>query len=352
MFGVICKDTFNRCMHYYGVTVCMCICPLLRFQFCAPGILLYPAMAARLIPNDMDEYIEGLLQYLSIELRPVVLGDIRQTKECHGIIDVRSLGSRSRSGDQEAHTPALLSRHSGRPCPPRQSLLRHHDGVYIQSMLHLAQSDEISEFFSVLGPALRSAALRSVLQGHNTVVLGVGCNHARHRSPAAAYLAAHWLRRLAARVDMNQTYMAKACQCTACVQGTKQAGFGSVFDHCKAAFFKNFCFKGRAEWQVAVSGIDNSGFSRDDAHPLHLGPPMLQDIVIEARLADKGASSEVRAGAPRATFEVPNPIRKGVDMPRSRSRSPVPRGGHTLPQPVLPTAPPASSSLTVQPQSL
>lgn len=217
-------------------------------------------------------------------------------------------------------------------------------------MVLLAQSAEISEFFKILGPALLSAALRSLLRG--TVVLGIGCNHARHRSPAAAYLAAHWLRQHAACVELNMNNIAKACQCYSCMQGTHQAGFESVFDHCKTTFYENFKFKGRTNWLVAVPGVDNSGFSRADACPQYASPLMLQQVPpVEPGPAETVVSQDAPSVAPGTTIEVSSRTRESVNARRTRSRSPVPHGGHLMPQGDLASAPLASSSLTVQPQS-
>lgn len=318
----------------------MCIC---QSQLWALGILVPPVVPARHLLDDMDGYLEGLLIYLSIEIRPLVLGKISQSRDCHGTIDVRSLGSGCRSGDQEANTPAWLTNHSGKICPRQHSLLRHHDGVYLQSMENMAQSVEISEFFKILGPALLSASLRALSQGHTTVVLGIGCNHARHRSPAAAHLAAHWLRTRAANVQLNMTNMARVCSCNSCRQGTRQVGFASVFAHCQTAFENNFRFKGRTRFHVRISGADDSGFSRADAHPQHVSPPSLQQT---SGLADLVSSP----GVPCAALEGAAVRHQGaLNTNRLRSRSP--RGGHLLPQGDLMNTPAVSSSSTVQPQS-
>ena len=64
-------------------------------------------MAAHRLPDDINGYLERLLGLLSIKIRPLILGNISQTRDCHGIIDVRSLGSCSKSGDQDAEYASI-----------------------------------------------------------------------------------------------------------------------------------------------------------------------------------------------------------------------------------------------------
>ena len=128
---------------------------------------------------------------------------------------------------------------------------------------------EIQDFFNLLGPSLRSAALLSLSRGNCTVVLGLGCNHARHRSPVAAFLAAHCLKQHVAHVKVNSQNITRACGCCDCRLFTDQPGLKDALDLSLAAFAAKFHFRGVSSNYVEVPGTDNSGFSQADAHPEH-----------------------------------------------------------------------------------
>jgi hypothetical protein len=100
---------------------------------------------------------------------------------------------------------------------------------------------------------------------------------------------------------------------------------------------------------VAVPGIDDSGFSRADAHPQHASPVRLQlGIPAASGPAELVASPNVLVASGEGTIEETHPATPDTDRGRARSRSPVRCGGHTMPQST--TAPSASLLLTVQPQ--
>lgn len=194
-----------------------------------------------------------LLTDLDIEICPIKVTNKSQAKKCHGIIDVRSMGSRRRSGDQWAYTNAFVNQQS-----VPNSCMSDHDGLYLQSVECLAQSAEISEFFKVLGPTLRSAALKALLQGTAAVVLGIRCNDARHCSPAAACLAAHCLRPLVAHVRVNSKNVTSACECIDCNLGLGQNGMIDALELCQAAFNDNFSFEGTTARRVAILRLHDS----------------------------------------------------------------------------------------------
>ena len=160
---------------------------------------------------------EWLLKDLDINICPVAMARTSQARTCHGVIDVRSLGTRSRSGVQLAYTAAFRNQH----CVP-DSLMCDHYGLYLQSMACVEQTPEISELFKVLGPTLRSSALKAQSRGDATVVLGIGCHDARHCSPAVASLVAHCLRPLVAHVEINNNNVARKCGCVYCNLGLGQ----------------------------------------------------------------------------------------------------------------------------------
>ena len=120
-----------------------------------------------------------------------------------------------------------------------------------------------------------------------------------------------------------------------------------MLEYSRTAFVENFKFKGHTGRQVAVTGIDNSGFSRADANPQHGSPVRFQlGIPVASGPAELVASPDVLVASGAGTIEVPANL--NTNASRTRSRSPVRRGDHTMPQRT--TAPSASRLLTVQPQ--
>ena len=105
----------------------------------------------------------------------------------------------------------------------------HHDGFSLQNVESIAQSAEIPGFFNVLGPALLKAALASLSLEPSTMILGFGCNHARCRSPVAAFLTAQCLKQNAAPVAVNTRHMTRACLCFDCRRMTDQPGMKDAF---------------------------------------------------------------------------------------------------------------------------
>lgn len=305
-------------------------------------------MAVHYFSSDIDSCLEGLLRLLPIEIRPVVLGNADHTKDCLCIIDVRPLGSNSRSGFKLAPTPAMLAKRASTHCHHiGQSRLCHHDGMYVHNVEAIARSEEISHFFKVLGPALLLATMRSLSRGAASVVLGIGCNHARHRSVVAACLASHYLRQRGSHVTTNFNYASRVCKCDACRIGLEQTGIPSALALCQQSFDRNFSFRGVASSPVVrLHGLDNSGYSDADA-----GDATFDDAAVR--------TPGVRANGASMPRVIPPPARKDKPFSRDRSRSPVPRGGlpvgslpvptPKLPPPIAPPA--ASSSLTVLLQS-
>ena len=55
-------------------------------------------MAAPDLPHDVECFLEGLLKHLRIEIRIIKIREESQIIKCHGVMDVRTLGSSSRSG--------------------------------------------------------------------------------------------------------------------------------------------------------------------------------------------------------------------------------------------------------------
>jgi len=255
-----------------------------------------------------------LLTDLDIEICPVKVTNRSQARRCHGIIDVRSLGSRSRSGDQSAYTKAFVNQQS-----VPDSCMSDHDGLYLQSIECLAQSVEISEFFKVLGPTLRSAALRALLQGTAAVVLGIGCNDARHCSPAAACLAAHCLRPLVAHVEINSKNVARACGCIYCNLGLGQNGMIDVVELCQAAFNDNFRFEGVTARRVAILGLHDSVASPAvSPNASLLAPPHGTPDTHRRARADRNVAPNATHAGPARQIRSRSPVLRQLETAATR----------------------------------